>query len=35
MRVVNHWKRMPREVLDAASLELFKVSWDGALSNLI
>ena len=35
MRVVKHWNRMPREVLDAPSLETFKVRLDGALSNLI
>jgi len=25
MRVVKHWNRMPREVIDAPSLETFKV----------
>ncbi|KAK4829009.1 LOW QUALITY PROTEIN: hypothetical protein QYF61_001765 [Mycteria americana] len=35
MRVVKHWHRMPREVVDAPSLETFKVRLDGALSNLI
>ena len=34
MRVVKHWHRFPREVVDAPSLETFKVSLDGALSNL-
>ncbi|KFW73097.1 hypothetical protein AS28_03604, partial [Pygoscelis adeliae] len=34
-RVVKHWNRLPREVLDAPSLETFKVRLDGALSNLI
>jgi len=34
-RVVKHWHRLPREVGDAPSLEPFKVSLDGALSNLI
>ncbi|KAK4817521.1 hypothetical protein QYF61_019107 [Mycteria americana] len=35
MRVVKHWNRLPREVVDAPSLETFKVRLDGALTNLI
>ena len=35
VRVVKHWPRLPREVVDAPSLETFKVRLDGALSNLI
>ncbi|KAK4817650.1 hypothetical protein QYF61_023240 [Mycteria americana] len=35
MRVVRHWPRLPREVVDAPSLEAFKVRLDGALSNLV
>ncbi|KFM09522.1 hypothetical protein AS27_09055, partial [Aptenodytes forsteri] len=35
LRVVKHWPRLPREVVDAPSLETFKVRLDGALSNLI
>ncbi|KFQ98782.1 hypothetical protein Y956_11673, partial [Nipponia nippon] len=35
MRVVKHWKRLPREVADAPSLETFKVRLDRALSSLI
>ncbi|KFV42422.1 hypothetical protein N341_12813, partial [Tyto alba] len=34
MKVVRHWHRLPREVVDASSLETFKVRLDGALSNL-
>jgi len=33
--VVRHWHRLPREVVDAPSLETFKVKLDEALSNLI
>ncbi|KFR07884.1 hypothetical protein Y956_08150, partial [Nipponia nippon] len=35
MRVVRHWNRLPREAVDATSLEVFKARLDGALSNLI
>ncbi|KFW62045.1 hypothetical protein AS28_00098, partial [Pygoscelis adeliae] len=35
LRVVKHWNRLPREVVDAPSLETFKARLDGALSNLI
>ena len=35
MRVMKHWYRLPGEVVDAPSLEAFKVRLDGALSNLI
>ena len=35
MRVVKHWHRLPREVVNAPSLETFRVRLDGALSNLI
>ena len=33
--VVRHWNRLPREAVDAASLEAFKARLDGALSNLV
>ncbi|KFP11760.1 hypothetical protein Z169_06931, partial [Egretta garzetta] len=35
MRVVKHCNRLPREVVEAPSLETFKARLDGALSNLI
>ena len=35
VRVVRHWHRFPREVVDAPSLEVFKARLDGALSNLM
>ena len=34
-RVVRHWHRLPREVVDAPSLEVFKTRLDEALNNLI
>jgi len=35
MRVVRHWHRLPREVMNAPSLEVFKARLDGAMSNLV
>ncbi|KFM05723.1 hypothetical protein AS27_00199, partial [Aptenodytes forsteri] len=35
MRVVRHWHRLPREVVDAPSLEVFKARLDSALSKLV
>jgi len=34
MKMVKHWTQLSREVVDAPSLETFKVRLDGALSNL-
>ena len=35
IRVVKHWNRLPREMVDALSQETSKARLDGALSNLI
>ncbi|KFP13614.1 hypothetical protein Z169_04408, partial [Egretta garzetta] len=35
MRVVKHWQGLPREVVEAPSLEAFKARLDRAVSNLI
>ncbi|KFP11567.1 hypothetical protein Z169_08567, partial [Egretta garzetta] len=35
VRVMKHWHRLPREVVEAPSLETFKARLDGALSSLI
>ena len=34
-RVVRRWNRMPREIVDAPSLEVFKARLDGALGSLV
>ncbi|KFZ48852.1 hypothetical protein N321_07313, partial [Antrostomus carolinensis] len=34
-RVVRHWNRLPREVVDGPSLKGFKGRLDGALGSLI
>ena len=34
-RVVRCWHRLPTEVVDAPSLEVFKARLDGALRNLV
>jgi len=35
VRVVKHWHRLPKEPVDARSLETFKVRLDRAPSSLI
>ncbi|GAB0204051.1 hypothetical protein GRJ2_002870700 [Grus japonensis] len=35
VRMVRHWNRLPREVVDSPSLEVFKARLDGALGNLV
>ena len=34
-RVVRHWHSLPRETVDAPSLEVFKARLDGVWSNLV
>ncbi|KFV03250.1 hypothetical protein N340_14073, partial [Tauraco erythrolophus] len=34
-RMVRHWNRLPREVVDAPSLEAFKARLDETLGNLV
>ena len=35
VRAVRHWNRLPREAVDAPSLEVFRARLDGSLSNLV
>ncbi|KFO84704.1 hypothetical protein N320_03317, partial [Buceros rhinoceros silvestris] len=35
VRVMRHWNMLPREVVDAPSLAVFKARLDGALINLV
>ena len=35
MRLVRCWNRLPRELVDAPSLEVFKARLDGALGSLV
>jgi len=32
---VRHWHRLPREAVDASSLEAFKARLEGALGSLV
>ncbi|KFV02253.1 hypothetical protein N340_05123, partial [Tauraco erythrolophus] len=34
-RVVRYWNKLPREVVDAPSLEVFKARLDEALGSLV
>jgi len=35
LRVTEHWNRLPREVVDSPSLEIFKTCLDKVLYNLL
>ncbi|KFZ48637.1 hypothetical protein N321_02507, partial [Antrostomus carolinensis] len=35
VRVVRHWNRLPKEAVDAPSLEVFQARLDEALSSLV
>ena len=35
LRVTEHWKRLPREVVESPSLEIFKTCLDKVLCNLL
>jgi len=35
VRVVRHWNRLPRDVMDAPSLQAFRARMDQALDNLV
>ena len=35
MRVMEHWNRLPREVVESPSLEIFKTPLDKALCSLL
>ncbi|KFV80971.1 hypothetical protein N308_12097, partial [Struthio camelus australis] len=35
VRVTEHWNRLPREVVEYPSLELFKTHLDAILCNMI
>jgi len=35
LKVTEHWKRLPREVVDSRSLEIFKTRLDKVLCSLL
>ncbi|KFQ46570.1 hypothetical protein N333_08646, partial [Nestor notabilis] len=35
VRVVRHWNRLPKEAVNAPSLQVFKARLDGILGNMV
>ena len=35
VRVVRHWNRLPSDIMDAPSLEVFKARLEGVLGNMV
>ena len=35
VRVTEHWNRLPREIVESPSMEIFKIYLDAYLCNLL